>query len=299
MHPVMPTRRTRHSSMGRERPCCRRRRRPMLSSSATLQRFQRGNHVVLRAASEWRRRSDGPRLTCLRESAEFGVSRRAPALGAVPVGPAFRRAARAPLPRSPTRTPLRRPTQPPGCTWKARWLRLYRPAPVQVGSSPLGCRRVWAGESPPGVTACNLASGPASARPCWWNTNSESVSEKLWPQMRARNHETRGSLHSNPTSCREPSAPNRRANDAVQDAAVHKKEKTMQNKELLRVHGPAYARTHVPRCKAKGTLKRLPFLCACALSAWLTGGCDSGAPLADSDGNGRVGRKESAAFCAV
>jgi phage FluMu protein Com len=31
----------------------------------------------------------------------------------------------------------------------------------------------------------------------------------------------------------------------------------MQNKELLRVHGPAYVHTHLPRCKSQGDAPEL------------------------------------------
>jgi len=64
----------------------------------------------------------------------------------------------------------------------------------------------------------------------------------------------------------------------------------MQIKERIRVHGSAYARTHMPRSKSKGVLESLPFLCACAVSASLVGGCDVGAPEADSDSNGGTQR---------
>jgi hypothetical protein len=59
----------------------------------------------------------------------------------------------------------------------------------------------------------------------------------------------------------------------------------MQLKELFSVHGCAHARKHLPRSNSIGVLLRVPFLCACAVSTALAGGCDVGTSETDNDDN--------------
>ncbi len=69
----------------------------------------------------------------------------------------------------------------------------------------------------------------------------------------------------------------------------------MQIKELFRVHGPGHPHTHVSCSKSKPVRQRLPFLCACAVSASLLGGCDDGSSETDNEG---IGASQRAAHVA-
>ncbi len=69
----------------------------------------------------------------------------------------------------------------------------------------------------------------------------------------------------------------------------------MQIKELFRVHGPAHPRPRLPRSKSKARCQPLRFLCACALSTSLIGGCDDGPSETDNED---IGASQRAAHVA-